>query len=215
VPIVTGDTKVVNRGAADKLFINTSGIGVIAEGVKLGAARIRSGDVILLSGTIGDHGLAILLERQGLQLEGEILSDTAPLHTLAQAILDVCPDAHAMRDPTRGGLAATLVEVATRQGLGIEVDETAVPIDDTVRGACELLGLDPLLVANEGKLVAFVPARRADEALAAMRAHPLGRRAACIGKVVDQHPGIVSLRTPIGGRRILDLPFSEPLPRIC
>ena len=215
VPIVTGDTKVVGRGAADRIFINTSGVGIVPDGVELGTAHIRAGDAILLSGTIGDHGVAIMATRTGLDLGGAVTSDTASLHDLAAAILRACPEVHAMRDPTRGGVAATLVEVATRRQLGIEVDESTLPINDAVRGACELLGLDPLLVANEGKLIAFVPRDAASRALDAMRSHPLGRHAARIGTVTESHPTIVELATPVGGRRILDLPFAEPLPRIC
>jgi hydrogenase expression/formation protein HypE len=215
VPIVTGDTKVVGRGSGDKVFLNTSGIGLVPAGVELGSARVRPGDAVLLSGTIGDHGVTILAQRQGLELEGDLASDTAPLHELASAVLRACPETHAMRDPTRGGVAATLVEIASRRNVGIEVDETAVPVRDVVRGACELWGLDPLLVANEGKLVAFVPEHGAEAALAALRAHPLGRHAARIGTVTEGHPGMVILHTPVGGQRILDLPFAEPLPRIC
>jgi hydrogenase expression/formation protein HypE len=183
--------------------------------VDLSSRHVRAGDVILLSGPIGDHGVAILSTREGLGFEGEIASDTAALHGLVQAMLAVSPDIHAMRDPTRGGLAATLVEIAGRRGLGMEVDERAVPVRDAVRGACELLGLDPLLVANEGKLVAFVAERDGARVLEAMRAHPLGREAARIGRVVEDHARIVLLRTPIGGDRVLDLPFGEALPRIC
>lgn len=215
VPIVTGDTKVVERGHADQVFINTSGIGMIPAGVRLGSQYVRAGDAILVSGPIGDHGVAIMAHRAGLELDGEIASDTAALHTLAATLVDTCPDIHAMRDPTRGGLAATLVEIATRRQLGIEVDEAAVPVRAPVRGACELLGLDPLLVANEGKLVVFVPEASADRALAAMRAHPLGKDAARIGVVTEHHPERVELITPVRGRRLLDLPFAEPLPRIC
>ena len=215
VQIVTGDTKVVGRGSGDKVFVNTAGIGVLAPGVELSSGRVRPGDVILLSGTIGDHGVAILSKREGLEFEGQIESDTAPLHELAHSLLDAFPDIHAMRDPTRGGLAAVLVEIATRRSLGIAVDETAIPVRDTVRGACEILGLDPLLVANEGKLVAFVPQDGADAVLERMRQHPLGRQAVRIGHVTADHPGFVTLRTPIGGERILDLPFGEALPRIC
>ena len=215
VVVVTGDTKVVNRGKGDKLFVNTAGIGLPRPGVSLSSRHVRAGDAILLSGTVGDHGVAILSTREGISFEGAIASDTAPLHGLVGAVLDAFPGVHAMRDPTRGGLAATLVEIATRQRLGIEVDETAVPVRDGVRGACEILGLDPLLVANEGKLVAFVPEEGAAHVLAAMRNHPLGKDAAQIGHVTGEHPSRVVLRTPIGGTRILDLPFAEPLPRIC
>jgi hydrogenase expression/formation protein HypE len=215
VPIVTGDTKVVGRGAGDQIFINTSGIGVVPTGIELGSARVRPGDAILLSGPIGDHGVAIMAHRAGLELDGDITSDTAPLYDLTAALLQACPEVHAMRDPTRGGLAATLVEIATRKQLGIEVDEATIPVREPVRGACELLGLDPLLVANEGKLVAFVPEHAAARALSALRAHPLARHAVRIGVVTDAHPGVVELITPVRGRRLLDLPFAEPLPRIC
>lgn len=215
VPVVTGDTKVVERGSCDRMFINTSGVGLVAPHLNLGSAQIRPGDAILLSGPIGDHGIAIMAHRAGLELEGGVVSDTAALHELIAGVLRECPEVHAMRDPTRGGVAATLVEIAGRGRLGIEVDEAAIPIRDAVRGACELLGLDPLLVANEGKVVAFVPANVADRALAAMREHPLGRHAARIGVVTESHPTIVELATPVGGRRLLDLPFAEPLPRIC
>ncbi|MBX5483009.1 MAG: hydrogenase expression/formation protein HypE [Myxococcaceae bacterium] len=216
VQVVTGDTKVVNRGKGDKLFINTTGIGQPIPGVSLSSANVRPGDQILVSGTIGDHGVAILSTREGLSFSGgELRSDTAPLATLVEAMLAATPGIHAMRDPTRGGVAATVVEIAARQRLGIEIDEAALPINDAVRGACEMLGLDPLLVANEGKLVAFVPRAECDRALAAMRAHPLGRHAARIGEVVAEHPGRVVMQTLIGGRRFVDLPFAEPLPRIC
>jgi hydrogenase expression/formation protein HypE len=164
---------------------------------------------------VGDHGVAILSTREGLSFEGDLASDTAPLHGLSAAILDAFPDVHAMRDPTRGGVAATLVEIATRQRLGIDLDEGAIPMHDAVRGACEMLGLDPLLVANEGKLIAFVPEPGAEAALAAMRGHPLGRQAARIGRVTHEHPGRVVGRTRLGTRRVIDLPLSEPLPRIC
>jgi hydrogenase expression/formation protein HypE len=215
VRIVTGDTKVVGRGSGDKIFVNTSGIGIVPAGIELSSRHVRPGDVVLLSGSIGDHGVAILSQREGLTFEGEIASDTAPLHELVAGALHASPRIHAMRDPTRGGVAATLVEIASRQRVGIDVDERAIPVRDVVRGACEILGLDPLLVANEGKLVAFVPEADASAVLAALRAHPLGRDAARIGRVTDEHPGMVVLRTPIGGDRILDLPFGEALPRIC
>jgi len=219
VAIVTGDTKVVGRGSGDKVFINTSGIGVVPPGVSLSSRRVQPGDAILLSGTVGDHGITIMCQRQGLELDGPIASDTAPLHELVAAALAAYPDVHAFRDPTRGGVAATLVEIATRGKLGvelgIEIDENAIPVNDTVRGACEILGLDPLHVANEGKLVAFVPAEGAECVLAALRAHPLGKEASRIGRVVAGHPGFVTARTAIGGERIVDLPFGESLPRIC
>ncbi|WP_146654150.1 hydrogenase expression/formation protein HypE [Labilithrix luteola] len=215
VVVVTGDTKVVPRGSGDGIFVNTAGIGLVPAGVRLSAQRVSPGDAVILSGQIGDHGVAILASREGLELEGEFSSDTAALHDLVASMLAAHSDIHAMRDPTRGGLAASLVEIATRQKLGIEVDERAIPVDDAVRGACEILGLDPLHVANEGKLVAFVPEVGAEAVLAAMRAHPLGRGAVRIGRVVDTHAGTVVLKTPVGGQRVLDLPFGESLPRIC
>lgn len=215
VQIVTGDTKVVNRGKGDKVFINTAGIGMRLPKTELSSQRVQPGDAILLSGTVGDHGVAILSQREGLTFDGELRSDTAPLHGLVAAMLEVFPDVHALRDPTRGGVAATLVEIATRQKLGMEIDEAQVPVDETVRGACEMLGLDPLLVANEGKLVAFVPEEGSEAVLEAMRRHPLGKNAARIGTVTERHPGVVVRRTRVGSQSILDLPFGEALPRIC
>jgi len=215
VSIVTGDTKVVGRGGADKLFINTAGIGVVEAGRELSSARVQPGDAIVLSGSIGDHGMAILSQRQGLDIGGDLRSDTAPLHELVRAMLDTGADIHAMRDPTRGGVAATLVEIATRRKLGLRIDEQAIAVKDVVRGACEILGLDPLFVANEGKLVAFVAEKDVDRVLSAMTAHPLGRDARCIGRVETGRPGIVSVQTTIGTVRVLDLPLAEALPRIC
>jgi hydrogenase expression/formation protein HypE len=214
VSIVTGDTKVVNHGSADGIFITTSGIGAVSAGRSFGSANVRAGDAILLSGTIGDHGVAVMSRRHGLEI-GALASDSAALNGLVGALLEACPDVHAMRDPTRGGLAATLVEIASRQKLGIEVAERSVPIGDDVRSACDLLGLDPWLIANEGKLVAFVPEARAAAALAALRAHALGKNAALIGHVTAAHPGRVVVKTPLGGTRVVDLPTHEPLPRIC
>jgi hydrogenase expression/formation protein HypE len=215
VQIVTGDTKVVGKGKGDQVFINTSGIGVVPPGVAVSAARTRPGDAVLLSGSVGDHGMAVVAARESLGLEGAILSDTAPLHELVAALLAACPDVHAMRDPTRGGVAATLHEIAQRARVGIELSEDAVPVRDAVRGACELLGFDPLYVANEGKLVAFVPGDSAEAALAALRAHPLGREAVRLGAVTSEHPGRVVVRTAIGGSRVLEPPYGELLPRIC
>ena len=215
VPIVTGDTKVVGRGSADGIFVNTSGIGLVPETVDIGSARVEPGDVVIVSGTIGDHGIAVLARRHGLELQSDLVSDTAPLHDLVHTLLATCASVHAMRDPTRGGLAASLVEIASRRRLGVEIDEASVPIRDDVRGACDLLGLDPWLVANEGKLVAFVRDSDAADALRVLRAHPLGRNAARIGTVTTSHPGSVVVRTALGARRVVDLPLHEPLPRIC
>jgi len=214
VPIVTGDTKVVNRGSADKLFVTTSGVGLVPEGVDISAGNARPGDRILLSGTIGDHGMAVMSKREGLEFEGAIVSDTAPLHRLVAAMV-AAGEIHALRDPTRGGLAATLCEIAATAGVGMEATASAIPVREPVRAACELLGLDPLFVANEGKLAAFVHPDHAGAVLAAMRALPEGRDAVMIGEVVAGHPGMVLLRTEIGGTRVIDLPFSEQLPRIC
>ena len=217
VQVVTGDTKVVDRGHGDGLYVNTTGLGAVPDGVVLGADRIRPGDAVLLSGTVADHGMAILATREELSFRATIASDTAPLHELVAALLDACPGGavRALRDPTRGGLAATLNEFAGRAGAGIAVTEEAVPVRDDVRAACEILGLDPLAVANEGKLVAVVAPDAADAALAALRAHPLGREAAVIGTVTGDHPGLVTLRTPLGVERILEMPLGLQLPRIC
>jgi hydrogenase expression/formation protein HypE len=215
VQVVTGDTKVVNRGKGDKIFINTAGIGEMLPGARLSSARVQQGDAVLVSGTIGDHGITILSQREGIELGGEFMSDTAPLHDLIATMLAAFPDIHAMRDLTRGGLAASLVEIASRRNVGISIDEQAIPVRDEIRGACEILGLDPLLVANEGKLVAFVPEEGSAKVLEAMRGHPLGRNAARIGTVSSARPGLVVARTPIGGQRIVDLPYGEALPRIC
>lgn len=215
VLLVTGDTKVVNRGKADGIFINTAGIGVVEKPVTISASLARPGDAIILSGFIGDHGMAILSQRENLAFEGEIASDTAALHSLVAAMLEVTAEVHCLRDPTRGGVATTLNEIAARSGVGIDVDESEIPIRDTVRGACETLGIDPMYVANEGKLVAVVGADAAASVLEAMQQHPLGRSACIIGRVTAKHPGMVLMRTAIGGTRLLDLMFHEPLPRIC
>lgn len=215
VPVVTGDTKVVGRGAGDGVFITTTGIGRVPAGVALAADAVRPGDAVLLSGSVGDHGMAIVSLREGLGLEGRIESDSAPLHELVAAMLDASGRVHAMRDATRGGVAAVVNEIAERSGVGVELDEAAVPVRDAVRGACELLGFDPLVVANEGKLVAFVAESDADAVLSAMRAHPLGAGAARIGSVTAEHPATVVVRTAIGGARVLTTPHGELLPRIC
>ena len=215
VSLVTGDTKVVDRGKGDGIFITTSGIGVIPPGVDIQPSRVRPGDVILINGPIAQHGIAIMSVREGLSFATQITSDTAPLNSLVAAMLAVCPDIHVLRDPTRGGVASTLNEIAAQGGAGIEIDESAIPVDEDVRGACEFLGFDPLYVANEGKVIAIVPEPAADPVLQAMSAHPLGRRAARIGRVVDTHPGIVILRNRIGSTRIVDMLSGEQLPRIC
>ncbi len=216
VPIVAGDTKVVNHGKADKLFINTAGVGLIPPGVEIGSRLARPGDVILLSGTIGDHGMTIMSQREGLRFDSPLTSDCAPLNGLVTAMLERAQGMiHCLRDPTRGGLATTLNEIARQSNVGIEIDERAVPVRGQVRAACEMLGLDPLYVANEGKLVAFVAPPCAELVLAAMRAHEYGREAAIIGQVTGEHAGRVVLRTALGARRILNMLTGEQLPRIC
>ncbi len=215
VPIVTGDTKVVHRGKADALFVNTTGLGVVDDGVRLSADSVRPGDVVLVSGHVGDHGMAVMLAREALELEAEIESDTAPLHTLVEALLRAAPGTRTIKDPTRGGVGTTLNEIAQRARVAISVEEERVPVRVAVRGACEILGLDPLHIANEGKLVAVVPPAEAGAALAALRAHPLGAHAAVIGEVLAEPAGMVLLRTGIGGSRVLDMLVGDPLPRIC
>lgn len=215
VRIVTGDTKVVERGSADRLFINTAGVGIVPADVHISASSARPGDAILLSGAVGDHGLAIMTQREGLRFESPLHSDCAPLHTLVQAMLEVGPHIHTLRDPTRGGLATTLNELASQSKVGMRIEETSIPVHEPVRAASELLGLDPLYVANEGKLVATVEAERAQDILHAMRAHPHGQEAAIIGEVVDEHVGQVVMRTILGTHRLLDMLASEQLPRIC
>jgi hydrogenase expression/formation protein HypE len=215
VAIVTGDTKVVERGKGDGCYVNTAGIGVVPPGIALSPAAIRPGDVVLASGTLGDHGMAIMSVREGLEFEAEITSDTAPLHGLVATMLAACPAIRVLRDPTRGGVATSLNEVAQAAGQGIEIDEAAVPVRPAVAAACEFLGLDPLQVANEGKLIAIVPADAADAVLAAMRARPEGRDAVLLGRVTAEHPRLVVMRTRIGGRRVIPMPLGEQLPRIC
>ena len=215
VHVVTGDTKVVNRGCADKLFITTSGVGEIQGGRYIRASNARPGDQILLSGTVGDHGMAIMSCRENLEFETSLESDTAALNGLVEAMLDAHPSIHCMRDPTRGGLASTLNEIASHSKVGMVIDEKQIPIHAEVKGACEILGLDPLYVANEGKLVAFVAPEAAAAVLDAMCAHPLGQNAQRIGEVVGEHPGMVWMRTEVGGTRVVDLLMGEQLPRIC
>jgi hydrogenase expression/formation protein HypE len=216
VAIVTGDTKVVQRGKADGLFINTAGIGLIRATGPLGQARVQPGDRVLLSGPVGDHGIAIMLAREALDIETDVESDTAPLHTLVAALIEAAGDGvHCMKDPTRGGVATTLNEIAIGSEVSIGLDEHAIPVRPEVRGACEILGLDPLTIANEGKMLAIVSAEKAEAALAAMCSHPLGRETAIIGTVQAEPAGMVFLRTDIGGMRVLDMLVGDPLPRIC
>ncbi|MEX2579906.1 MAG: hydrogenase expression/formation protein HypE [Verrucomicrobiales bacterium] len=215
VLLVTGDTKVVDRGKGDQIFINTAGLGLIREGVKIHPKRARPGDRIIVSGEIATHGVAIMSVRDGLEFETEILSDTAPLNGLVEVLLRACPDVHVLRDPTRGGLTSALNELAAQADVGILVDESDIPIAEQVKGACEILGLDPLYVANEGKLLAVVPEEHADRVVAAMREHPLGRESAVIGEIVSDHRGMVVMNTKVGGTRIVDMLSGEQLPRIC
>ena len=215
VSVVTGDTKVVNRGAADKLFINTAGIGVIAAGVNVSASRARPGDVVIVNGTLGDHGVAILVARNELDLQTDLASDCQPLHELVQAMLRACPDIHCLRDATRGGLATVLNEFAISSKVGMRLQERALPLKAEVRGACEMLGLDVLYMANEGKLVAVVPRDSADAVLAAMRTHPAGVEAVIVGEVLAEPAGHVILNTLFGGERVIDMLVGEQLPRIC
>jgi hydrogenase expression/formation protein HypE len=215
VRIVTGDTKVVERGKGDGVYINTAGIGVVGAGVDIAPRRAQVGDQVLLSGTIGDHGMAIMSLREGLEFDTTIQSDSAALHTMVAALLAAAPDVHVMRDPTRGGVASSLNEIAQDAQVGIQIHEQRVPVRAEVRAACELLGLDPLFVANEGKMLAIVPAHQAGAALAAMRANPLGSNAAIIGEVVADHPGMLVERTQIGARRVITMQIGEQLPRIC
>ncbi|HZS40086.1 MAG TPA: hydrogenase expression/formation protein HypE [Polyangia bacterium] len=215
VQLVAGDTKVVDRGKGDQVFITTTGIGHVPDGRALSIAHARPGDVVIVSGTIGDHGIAILSVREGLAFETTLESDCAPLGGLTRAMLAACPRIRCMRDPTRGGVTSALHELAEASRVGVELRESAIPLRDDVRGACELLGLDPLYVANEGKLLAVVPEADVEPLLAAMRAHPLGRRAQAIGRVVAEHPGLVTMRSVVGGERLVQMLAGEQLPRIC
>jgi hydrogenase expression/formation protein HypE len=220
VQFVTGDTKVVNRGKGDQIFITTTGIGAIEDGVNISADRARPGDQIILSGYIGDHGMAIMSQREGLEFEGVIASDCASLHGLVATMLSTPQTGeaefiHCLRDPTRGGAATTLNEIAKRAGVGMVLREDSIPVRDSVKGACEVLGLDPLYVANEGKLLAVIAPEMAQAVLYQMQQHELGRDAVIIGEVVADHPGMVLMKTRIGGTRVLDVMFGEQLPRIC
>jgi hydrogenase expression/formation protein HypE len=216
VSIVTGDTKVVDRGKGDGIYINTAGIGLVAEGIEIDPRQARPGDAVILSGRVADHGIAILSVREGLEFESPIESDSAALHELvAELLARLGADVHVLRDPTRGGVASATNEIAAKARVGIRLDEPSIPVAEPVRGACELLGLDPLYVANEGKLIAIVAREAAESALEVLRAHPLGAEAAIIGEVVAERPGLVTVRSSIGGSRILDLLTGEQLPRIC
>ena len=215
VDIITGDTKVVEKGHGDGCYINTSGVGIVASELEIAPANARPGDVVIISGTIGDHGMAIMSVREGLEFESEIKSDSAPLATMVAAMVKVCPAIHVLRDPTRGGLAASLNEIASSSSCGIVIDESSLPINPAVQSACEILGFDPMLVANEGKLVCIVPAEHGSDVLAVMKSSEEGTRAAVIGRVVDDHPGMVVAKTAIGASRVITLPIGEQLPRIC
>jgi len=215
VQIVTGDTKVVPKGAADKIFINTAGIGVIPDGVDISGDKARPGDRILLSGTLADHGITILNLREGLAADAPIASDSAALNHMVCRLLNAGIDIHVLRDPTRGGVGTTLNEIAAQSKAGITLREENIPVNKPVAGICELLGLDPLYVANEGKLLAFVPEAQVQKALAEMQKDPLGKDACIIGEVTADHPGTVIMKTPIGGERIVDMLTGEQLPRIC
>jgi hydrogenase expression/formation protein HypE len=215
IRIVTGDTKVVEHGAADQIFITTAGIGWIRRGVHLSGSHARPGDKVLLSGYVGDHEIAVLSQREGFQFQGDLKSDCAPLNGLVRSMLDVCPSIRCLRDPTRGGLATTLNEIASRSKVGITLEEGGIPVRESVRGTCELLGLDPFYLANEGKLIAICPPQEAEKILETMRAHPLGKHAEIIGRVTEGNPKRVILHTLIGGHRVLDMLTGAQYPRIC
>jgi len=215
VRVVAGDTKVVDRGHGDGVYINTAGVGRVPDGVSIGPTGARPGDAVLVSGPIGLHGVSVLSVRKGLEFGTEIRSDCRPLNGLVADLLSAGVDIHVLRDPTRGGVAAALNEIAASSGVGVRIEERAVPVPDEVRAACGFLGLDPLIVANEGMLVAFVPSGQAERAVDVMRANPAGGEAVRIGTVVETHPGVVVARTGIGGTRVVDLPLGEQLPRIC
>jgi hydrogenase expression/formation protein HypE len=215
VALVTGDTKVVPKGAADGLYITTSGVGIIPAGRHLSAAAVRPGDRLVLSGTLGDHGMSVMMARGDLDIEAAIESDTAPVHELVEALLAAAPNTRWMRDPTRGGLGTICNELAQDAGVAVILDEEALPVAPMVQGACDMLGIDPIYVANEGKFVAVLPGDEADAAVAALRAHPLGREATVIGEIVAEPGGVVALRTAFGGSRIVDMLVGDPLPRIC
>jgi len=215
VSLVAGDTKVVDRGKGDQVFITTTGIGRIPAGRRLSISSARPGDAVVLSGTLGDHGIAVMSVREGLDFETELRSDCAPLHGLCRVMLEACGTIRAMRDPTRGGLSSALNELAAASGVGVRLEESAIPVRAEVHAACEMLGLDPTYVANEGKLIAVVPEADARRLVEAMRSHPLGRDAAIIGRIVEEHPGMVVMRSLVGGERVVSMLAGEQLPRIC
>ena len=215
VEVVTGDTKVVPRGKADGLFITTSGVGIVLDGVSLSGTHVRPGDRVVINGSIGDHGIAVMLARDALEIEAAVQSDSAPLHRMTAAVLQAAPGTRCLKDPTRGGIAAALNEIAQHAGVGIAIDERQLPVRPDVRAACEILGLDPWHIANEGKMLAIVPADQVSAALDAMRADPYGRDAAVIGEVVTEPAEMVVMRTAVGGSRVLDMLVGDPLPRIC
>jgi hydrogenase expression/formation protein HypE len=215
VEIVTGDTKVVEHGKCEGIYINTAGIGEIVASRRLGAAEVRPGDAVIVNGNLGEHGVAVLSRREGIAFQTSVVSDCAALWQLVKTVLDAGAEIHAMRDPTRGGLAATVCDIARASGVGIRLQETALPIGREVRGACDLLGLDPLTIANEGKVVIFCRGADAERVLSAMKSNALGRHACVIGEVTEKPKGMALLRTTIGGERIVDIPTGEDLPRIC
>jgi hydrogenase expression/formation protein HypE len=215
VALVTGDTKVVDRGKGDQVFITTSGIGLVPEGRSLSIAAARPGDKVVVSGTVGDHGIAIMSVREGIEFETVLESDSASLADLTRVMLEACPGIRCMRDPTRGGVSSALNELAAASNVGVELREADVPLRPEVRAACEMLGLDPLYVANEGKLLAVVPPGEAERLVGVMRQHPLGQNAALIGEVVADHPGMVTMHSLVGGERVVTMLAGEQLPRIC
>jgi hydrogenase expression/formation protein HypE len=215
VKIVTGDTKVVPKGKADKIFINTSGVGVIPPNIDVSGSNAKPGDKIIVSGTIADHGIAVLSSREGLKFDSDIQTDSAPLNKMVQSLVQSDHDIHVLRDPTRGGLGTTLNEIAVQSNVGISIDEQSLPVRGAVQGTCELLGFDPLYIANEGKLIAFVPEKDAQKALEIIRQDEFGKDAVIIGEVTEQKPGKVVLQTLIGGQRVVDMLTGEQLPRIC
>jgi len=215
VPIITGDTKVVEKGSGDGVFITTTGVGMVPEGIHISAENARPGDKILVSGTLGDHGVAVMAQRENLSFETSIESDTAALHELVAHMIAATPGIHVLRDPTRGGIAAALNEIAQQSSVGMMIYESSLPIQEQVQAACEFLGLDPLYIANEGKLIAICPAQDAENLLRAMRAHPLGKNAAIIGEIIEDSHCFVQMQTGFGGTRVVDWLSGEQLPRIC